>query len=188
MTMVKAIFSFFEVQLEGPTRKTFELSQSKFSKSPKRFNPVNVGVSLGKLVVVVIDTVMLLIAQIHEAVVSTPPVRIKHTVKSNSPLDHRMQSGSGDIAYNLGIDFPITLEQPEDGHFLECTPTSLPWNSFASKVGLIHFHRPPKRRGLRTLLQQTLPQQAQITVDRVTIQSCQLGYLQRFHIQAKTLY
>ena len=105
MTMVKAILSFFKVQLEGPTGKTFELSQSKFSKSPKRFNPVNVGVSLGELVVAVIDTVMLLIAQIHETVVSAPPVRIKDAVKSNSPLNHRMQSGSRDVAHNLGIDF-----------------------------------------------------------------------------------
>ena len=182
MTMVKAVFSFFEVQLEGPTGKSFDLSQSKFGQSSKRFNPVNVGVSLSELVAVVIDTVMLLRTQIHEAVVSAPPVRIKHPVKSNSPLDHRMQNGSGDVAYNLSIDFPIPFEQPEDGHFLECTPTSLPWNSFASIVELIHFHRPSKRRDLRTLLRQTLPQQAQITVDRVAIQSCPLGYLQRFHV------
>ena len=188
MTMVKAIFSFFEVQLEDPAGKTFEFSQSEFGKSPKRFNPVNMGVSSGKLVAVVINTVMLLIAEIHEAVVSAPTVRIKYAVKSNSPLNHRRKSGSGDVAYNLGIDFPIPLEQPEDGHFLESTPTFLLRNSFAPKVGLIHFYRSYKRRGLLTLLRQSLPQQAQITVDCVAIQSCQLGYLQRFHIQAKILY
>ena len=157
MTMVKAIFSFFKVQLEASTGKTFELRQSEFNKSPKRFNPVNVGVSLGKLIAVVIDTVMLLIAQIHETVVSALPVRIKDAVKSNSPLNHRMQNGSRDVAHNLSIDFPIALEQPEDRHFLECTPTSLPWNSFASKVGLIHFHGSFKSRGLLTLLLETLP-------------------------------
>ena len=116
--MVKTIFSFFKVQLEGPTGKTFELRPSEFGKSPKRLNPVNVGVSLGELIVAVIDTVMLLIAQIHETVVSAPPVRIKDAVKSNSTLNHRMQSGSTDVAHNQGIDFPIALENPKTGTFL----------------------------------------------------------------------
>ena len=58
------------MKLEGPAGKTFEFSLSEFDKSPKRFSPVNMGVSPGNLFAVVINKVMLLIAESHEAVVS----------------------------------------------------------------------------------------------------------------------
>jgi len=81
--MGKTEFCFFQITIKLPFWNTVELGQPTFSKGPKRLDTINVPVASGEFILAVIHAVMLVVADIYQAVISGPisvytwPCRLK---------------------------------------------------------------------------------------------------------------
>ena len=78
--MIKSEFTFIQVQSKGPFADAPELTEPPFSDGPKVFNAVNMTASVGKFIVAVLDTIVLLIAKVDQAVIALESIRINNRV------------------------------------------------------------------------------------------------------------
>ena len=74
--MIESKLAFLQVQIEGLFGYSSELREPHLSPSPKVFNTVNVIVTICKLIVSMLDSIVFLIAKINQSVVSFKAVRI----------------------------------------------------------------------------------------------------------------
>ena len=73
--------------------QTSKSYKSSFCKGPEAFNPINVGLFVRKFVVAVLDTKMLLVAQVYKTIVATPAVRVNNALKFNTASDDALKIG-----------------------------------------------------------------------------------------------
>lgn len=131
--MVKTELTFFEVEADGGTIEATELGQPHLGDAPKVLDAVDVRLALDELVAPVIDPVMFLVAQVHQAAVALPAIRIDHTAQSHLALQNGRQYRPGAVRHDLRINFPVTLEPAEYRTFLKAPRPRLP-----------RMRRPPK--------------------------------------------
>jgi len=62
--------------------------QSVFSKGPKGLDVINTFFPTGKFIITVMDSVMLFIAYINQAIIATPTIRMKDLRGSGLCLTH----------------------------------------------------------------------------------------------------
>ena len=74
--MIESKLAFLQMQIEGLFGYSSELREPHLSPSPKVFNAINVIVTIRKLIVSMLDSVVLLIAKINQSVVGFKAVRI----------------------------------------------------------------------------------------------------------------
>ena len=74
--MIESKLAFLQMQKEGLFGYSSELREPHLSPSPKVFNTVNVIVTIRKLVVSMLDSIVFLIAKINQSVLSFEAVRI----------------------------------------------------------------------------------------------------------------
>ena len=72
--MIEPEFAFFEVQVEGGGMHALEFYQTCFWVTPETFNAVDVGFATNEFVVAVVNTQVLFVAHVHQAVVAPPTV------------------------------------------------------------------------------------------------------------------
>jgi len=68
-----------------------EFSEPTFSKSPKRFYPINMAFVVNKLVRSMVDPIMLFVTQIYQAIISSPAVRMNDAVRVDSSANNSLQ-------------------------------------------------------------------------------------------------
>ena len=76
--MIESKLAFLQMQIEGLFGYSSELRKPHLSPSPKVFNTVNVNVivTIRKLIVSMLDSIVFLIAKINQSVVGFEAVRI----------------------------------------------------------------------------------------------------------------
>lgn len=93
MAMIKAKFAFFQMEREGMLVKAPEANESSFGKGPKAFYSIDMGMLASKLVVAMLNTKVLLIAQIYQAIVATPAIRVNNAFKFHTATNYSLESG-----------------------------------------------------------------------------------------------
>ena len=78
--------------------------------APKGLDAVDMVVALGKFVLTVLNTKMLGITDINQAVVASPAIGVNNTVNADAASNHLLQHGFRCIRNNLGKDFAIALK------------------------------------------------------------------------------
>ena len=116
-SMIKPKFAFFQVQVKGAGTHATEANQPGFGISPKTFYTVDVGFASGKEVLSMIDAKMFTIANIDQAIITSPSVRVDDAVKTDFAPYNRLQRGFRAIRYDLGIDLTVALEKTKDNCF-----------------------------------------------------------------------
>ena len=96
---------------------TVKLHESPFRIRPEGFNAVDVSSAIGELVLSVVNTIMLFIAQINQAAVATPGIGMDHTVRIDSAPNDGQQCLSGTVGHDLGIDAASSLEDSKNRGF-----------------------------------------------------------------------
>ena len=86
-----------------------ELSQSSFGKAPERLNAVDMRIAPGKLIVAVVNAVMFIKANIDQAIVAAPAIRVNHTGNVYFSSDDGLQDGFRSIGNNLSVDIIAAL-------------------------------------------------------------------------------
>jgi len=74
--MIKSELTFFQVQSKGPFADASELTEPPFSNGPEVFNAVNMTPSIGKFIVAMFDTIVLLIPKVHQTVIGLKSIGI----------------------------------------------------------------------------------------------------------------
>jgi len=144
--MIETELAFFEVQAERGAGQAAELRQSHFGDAPEVLEAVDVRLALHKLVAAMIDPVMLLAAQVHQAAAALPAVRINHAAQRHLALQNGCQHRPGTVGHDLRVNLPVTLEQPEDRHFLESSPSPFAPDAAATKITFVNLDLPAQRR------------------------------------------
>jgi len=155
---------------------------------PKGFDAIDVSSAVGKLVLSMVNTIMLFIAQINQAIVATPGVGMDHAVRINAAPNDGQQRLSGTVGYDLRIDSAPSLEDAEDRCFAIGASTPFAFDALGAKVGFIDLDFSLEGRALFTKLGDPLPDPMQVTVDRVPIQPGDNGYFMSVQIEGKVLH
>lgn len=185
MAMVEAPFGFLEMIIEVFPAHSPQLCQAQLGKAPKRFNPVDVTPSPGKLILVMMDAIVL-VAFEHQTVVGAPSVGVDRAPRRDDlSLDDAHQFSLGAVHDRGAEDLSSSFEQSDHRHLSSSSTASKPSNAPRSKVAFIHFHAASK--GCRFRLGQLHNPGSQKPVDtmrRILIHPAKLAGRQRSNIRA----
>lgn len=121
------------MQVKGGLVQPFE-HQTGFSKAPEALDAIDVGFVPDEPVTTMINTEMFTITNIHKAIVTTPSAGVDDTFWFDFPSDNSLQRGLGAVRRYFGVDFAITLEDPEDNCFTVGATPSLSFNPTRAKI------------------------------------------------------
>ena len=148
--MIKPELSLFKMQFKGMFGNAIKLSQSTFSETPKRLNAVDVSITSGKLIVAVVDSVVLIKANIYQTIIASPTIRVNHTGNVYFASDNGLQNRFRGVGNNLGVDIIATLQKTKDDCLAASASASFTSDPLRAKVRLVSFQLTRKRRALGT--------------------------------------
>ena len=138
--MIKAKFTFFQMQMEGGFSHAPKPTKPCFGITPKTLNTIDMRLSLNKFITPMVDAKMLLVSQINQAIITPPSIGMNDTFKLNTPPDDGLKRLSGAIGDDFSIDLPISLENTKDYRLAQCTPPSSAFNTTSAKITFINFN------------------------------------------------
>jgi len=144
--VVKAELSLFQVQFEGLGGYAVELGEPALGAAPERLDAVDVVLALGELVVAVVDPEVPVKADVNQAIVTSPAVRMDDGANVHLAPDHRLQRGFGAVWDDFGVDLALALEDAENDRLAARTAPALAPDPVRAEVGLVNFDRPGQRR------------------------------------------
>ena len=127
------------MKVEGISGYSMKFYQSIFSKRPKGLDPVDMAFASGKFISTMMYSIVLLITQIHQAVVTSPLIRMDNTFRRDSTPYYSLQRCFGAIWYYLGIYFSLSLKDTKDWRFSSSSTAASASNSFGSEVRFVDF-------------------------------------------------
>ena len=77
--LVEPILPLLQVQVEGPTGDSVELLQASLSEAPETLDAVDLMLATSELILTMIDSEMLCLANINQAVITAPALRVSAT-------------------------------------------------------------------------------------------------------------
>ena len=128
-----------------------ELREPALRKRPKRFNPVDVASAIRKLIGSMVESVMLLVAQVYK------------------PAYDALQRGFCAIRDDFGVYFASSFKESQKGCFSVSAASSFALDSSPTEVGFIDFDFSLEGRLLLGELGDALPDQGQIPVQGISI-------------------
>lgn len=174
---VEPELALFQVQIEGYLSHPSEPAKPGFGETPESLDAVDVGLPLSELVPAVVDSQVLAIADIDQAVVAAPVVGVDHALGFHFASYNRLQRGFGAVRHDLGVDLAVALEDAEDDRLARSTASSLPLNVACTEERLIDFDLPGERELLLGVLGQSFADRLQKTIHGVAVQVGQFGDL-----------
>ena len=142
--MVPTPFGFFEVEEKVLSTNATQFGEAQFGKAPEALDAIDVIFAAGKLVLMMVDTVMLVTAQ-DEAVIGLPAVGINGGLGKHLALDDRHQCLLGAVFDDLGENFSAALEQADHGRFPTGPAPAFAAHPARAKVAFVDLHFARKR-------------------------------------------
>src|SRR5947209_2841229 len=105
---------------------------------------------ISKLIIRVQHTKMLTLANINQAIIAAPAIRMNHGLKRDMTTNHLLQRTFTTIWHDLGINRAIALEDAEDNRFASSAASTLATDSTSAKVRFVNFDLASKGRGAFT--------------------------------------
>jgi len=138
--MIKAISSFFQVQIERMFGYAIKPGQPKFCSGPERLNAVNMPFTIRKLILAMMYPKVLVKAHINQAVAASPAIRTNDSSGVHVTSDHALQRSLGAVLHDPGITFTLSFQQSRYDRFtLNASPTNSP-DLTGTRTRLIHFN------------------------------------------------
>lgn len=139
MPTIEAPLALFQVQMEGHDGHAVELLEPPLGIAPEALDAVDVTLVVSELVVAVADSEVLRVADIDEAVVTSPAVAMDDGVSRHPAAGNSLQSGLLAVRHDLGVDASLALEESEDDSLTPRASAAPAAHAARSEVGLIHF-------------------------------------------------
>src|SRR5215471_20000737 len=177
MSVVVAPLGLLEMEMEGLFGHAFELGEADLGEAPEAFDTVDMYRAVGELVVSVVDA-QVAIAEIAQAVVATPAIGVDDGRDVDTPADNALQSGSGAVWHDLGVDLTGTLEDAEHDGLAVGSATPFAADVARAEPALVDLDD-AKQGALRfTSRLQAFAQAAVQPVHSVAVEPAELGGLQ----------
>lgn len=131
-----------------------KLGQPAFGGGPEGFNPVDVNSVAGELVLAVVDSKVLVKADVHQTVIAAPGVGVDGAGEINFARNDGPQGAAFTVRENLGVDPTSSFKDPKDRLAVSASATvgRHTFDVFRTKVALIHLHLTDKLSQLGHLL------------------------------------
>ncbi len=133
-----------------------KLLQAMFSKTPEALNAVDMMRASGKLVLAVMDSVMLRVADINKSVIAAPTITMNNGFRSNATANNGLQCGFRAVRHDLRVDFAVSLEQAKDGRLATGSTSALATNTASAEVTFSNFDLTRERRSSLRFLSDAL--------------------------------
>ena len=185
VSMVKAKFGLFDVEVEEATREAAMFGQAGFGVAPERFDPVDVVAPACKLVPAVVNAEVAFVAQVDEAVVALPTVGVDDALVSHTALDDGLQRVSRAIVEHVGEDFAAAFEDTDDGHLTTCASPPFAPHTPRAKGAFGDFNLAFERSLSQAFVRNANPDRQHMTVDARAMQAHDLSDLDGFQIERK---
>jgi hypothetical protein len=183
--MIETELTFFEVQPQCGAGQAAKFRQTHLGDAPEVLDAIDVRLALHKLVAAMIHPMMLLVAQIHQAAVTFPAIRINHAAQGHLAFQNGRQHRPGTVRHNLRINLPVAFEQAEHRHFLKSSPSPFAPDAPAAEITFVNLDLPTQGRLGLAERRDALPKMPTVKVDRVAVQAGEFGDFSGFHIQTK---
>jgi len=167
--VIESEFALLEVEIKGCFGDPVELHEPPFRIGPEGFNTIDMALAIGKLIGSMVDTIMLFVAQINQAIVTTPRVGVNDTFKLYSTSDNALQRLFCTVGDDFRIDHALSLKDAEDRGFVIGAAASFSLDPLGSEVGFVNFNFSPERRRLFTELGDPCPNKTQVAIDGITV-------------------
>lgn len=170
--MIETVLTLLEVQGEGRLGDAVESSQGGLSVRPEALDAVDVAAVGGELILTMVDSQVLGVAQVDQAVVAPPAVGVDHALEADSAPNDILQNGFRAVGHELGVDLSVAFEDAEDRRFASRAPAASPADLFGPEIGLIDLAA--EGAGFLTGLRHTDAQGTQQAVHGVTVEAGEL--------------
>src|SRR5690554_4212827 len=138
--MVKSKFTFFQVQMKGIFTNTPKLAEPSFCHAPKVLNTINVVEAIGKFVLSMLNSVMLLIAKVNKPIIALKSVCINSRFFIHFLLNNGQQSAYRAVFNYLSIYLTASFDQPENYMFSFGSASPNSADTAGSKVAFIDLN------------------------------------------------
>ena len=128
------------MKIEGVSRYAIELADATLGVAPEALDPIDVALSFDELILAMFDAQMLLVADIHQAVVASPAVAMNDDVGFNFASNNSLKRLLRAIRDDLGVDPAVTFEDAEDNGLAAGPAASLAANPTRTEVALVDLH------------------------------------------------
>ena len=189
MSVIKSKLTLFDMQIECTFMNTTKLRQSCFCDCPEVFNSINMVRTMRKLIIAMLDSMVLFIAKIHQAVIRFKPVRVHDGIFFDFVSDDGQKLCGRTVSDNLCVHLAALFNQTEDDMFPTCATTANASDPTSTEVTFIDFNLTRFKRTLGfTEHCNSLTNSLENSVDRRTADTCQGGDFRRFNIKGKIPY
>src|SRR2546423_8980047 len=110
--MVPAPFGFLEVEKEELRPDSTQFDETKFGITPKAFDAVDMILSTGEFIVMMIDAPVPVAAQ-DQAVIAEPAIGVDSCFGEHLSLNHRLQLCAGTVFHHLRENLSAALQKPD---------------------------------------------------------------------------
>ena len=183
--MVEPKLALFKMQEKGMRMGSAVFDKAGFGISPEPFDPIDMGLVFNELILSMIDSQVLSIADIYKAVIASPAIGVDDAVQFDLPPNSLLQRGLRAIGDYLGVHAAIAFEDAEDDCFPVSASSPFAFYAPGSKERFIYFNLPAEGRTRVAKGSQAYPDSMNVTVDCVAAQAGQIGELRGVEVNRK---
>ena len=140
ISIIESKLTLFKVQIEGRFSHTAKLHEAYFGKAPEAFDAVNVIGADGKFIVRMVDSIVLLVAQIDDAVIGPKPVGMDGRKHIDFAFDNRIKRFTRAIRNDLGINLSVSFVDAENDSFAVSSTATLAANTPCTKIRFVQLY------------------------------------------------
>src|SRR6266404_3289359 len=166
------------MQVKGPSRYAIELLQATLGVTPEAFDSIDVMRSAHELVPTMIDSEMLRVTNINQAIVAAPTIRMDDGIQSHATANYGLQRAFSAVRHHFRVDAAVAFEDAKDDRLAGGPTPALATHSTRSEVAFVHFDFAASvRRGALTFGSHALSDSEKDHSDCLARQSRQLGHV-----------
>ena len=122
------------MQVESFWAHATEPSKPGFSVSPEALNAVDMSPAVNKFIAAVVDSKVLAVADIDQAIIAAPAVGVDDAFRGYLSPYNGLQRGFGAIADYFGVDLTVAFEHTENDGFAICATSTFTPDASCAEV------------------------------------------------------
>ena len=91
--MVKSEFAFFQIKVKSVFCQPSKSCKASFGEGPEAFNAITMSVFIGKFIVAMLHSEVLLIPQVDQTIIAAPAVRVDNTFEFYTTTNNALERG-----------------------------------------------------------------------------------------------
>lgn len=135
--MIEAKFGFLQMEKKGVCGDAVELRQTTFGEAPETLDAIDMVLTHGKLMSLVIHPEMFLISHVDQSVVAGPAVGVDDGFQADAARNGLPQRLSATVGDDLGVDRTVALEDAEDDGLAGGAAAPFTTNAARTEVALV---------------------------------------------------